>query len=132
MTTKELLALVAHLFATGYGSGHHDTVEGNYTDVFPCDLDTYFEDHDAVQEVFTALCAEVEAQNERIAQLERLGDLAELELQAKDRYIAQQDATIARMREALEACIDYGSMTDDGWVTDKARAALNQENANGT
>jgi len=47
-------------------------------------------------------------------------------------HIAQQDATIARMREALEACIDYGSMTDDGWVTDKARAALNQENANGT
>jgi hypothetical protein len=47
-------------------------------------------------------------------------------------HIAQQDATIARMRDALEACIDYGSMTDDGWVTDKARAALNQENANGT
>lgn len=42
-------------------------------------------------------------------------------------HIAQQDATIARMREALEACIDYGSMTDDGWVTDKARAALTQE-----
>ena len=41
-------------------------------------------------------------------------------------HIAQQDATIARMREALDACLDYGSMTDDGWVTDKARAALTQ------
>ena len=42
-------------------------------------------------------------------------------------HIAQQDATIARMLEALEACIDYGSMTGDEWVTDKARAALTQE-----
>lgn len=39
-------------------------------------------------------------------------------------HIAAQDAEIARLREALRACIDYGSMTDDGWVTDKARAAL--------
>lgn len=39
-------------------------------------------------------------------------------------HIAQQDATIARMRKALKTCLDYGNMTDDGWVTDKARAAL--------
>lgn len=26
--------------------------------------------------------------------------------------------------EALEACLDYGSMTGDDWVTDKARAAI--------
>jgi len=28
------------------------------------------------------------------------------------------------LREALQACINYGAMTGDEWVTEKARAAL--------
>jgi len=67
-----------------------------------------------------------------IRDVERREDSIAAHVEKLNEHIAQQDATIARMREALEACIDYGSMTDDGWVTDKARAALNQENANGT
>ena len=67
-----------------------------------------------------------------IRDVERREDSIAAHVEKLNERIAQQDATIARMREALEACIDYGSMTDDGWVTDKARAALNQENANGT
>ena len=29
-----------------------------------------------------------------------------------------------KLRDALKSCIEYGAMTGDDWVTDKARAAL--------
>ena len=31
------------LYAIAYSDGHHATVEGNYTDVLPCDWDIYFD-----------------------------------------------------------------------------------------
>ena len=36
------------------------------------------------------------------------------------RIAEQRDA----LRDALKSCIEYGAMTGDDWVTDKARAAL--------
>ena len=40
---RELLAvLLTRVFCDGYKSGHHDTVEGGYTDVFYVDRDTYW------------------------------------------------------------------------------------------
>ena len=32
------------IYNLGYHAGHHDTVEGNYTDIFPCDMKQYHED----------------------------------------------------------------------------------------
>ena len=32
------------LYAIAYHDGHNDTVEGRYTDVLSCDMDTYHED----------------------------------------------------------------------------------------
>lgn len=40
---REMLAvLLARVFCDAYKSGHHDTVEGGYTDVFYVDRDTYW------------------------------------------------------------------------------------------
>lgn len=36
---------------------------------------------------------------------------------------AAQDKS-AELLEALEACVNYGSMTGDDWVMEKARAAI--------
>jgi hypothetical protein len=33
-----------HIYNSGYKAGHNDTVEGYYTDVFTCDMDTYHAD----------------------------------------------------------------------------------------
>ena len=41
---KISLADLCHMYAAAYHAGHHDTVEGNYTDVYPCDMDTYHEE----------------------------------------------------------------------------------------
>lgn len=38
---KESLVIA---FTLGYGSGHHDTVEGIYVDVHPSDLTSYFKE----------------------------------------------------------------------------------------
>lgn len=61
MNTQDKLAdalrLIAHLYAVAYNRGHHDTVEGQYTDVLPVDLDTYFADEDDVVEAVAALTA---------------------------------------------------------------------------
>jgi hypothetical protein len=32
------------MYAVAYHEGHHDTVEAQYTDVFPVDMDTYHEE----------------------------------------------------------------------------------------
>lgn len=42
------------------------------------------------------------------------------ELERTERLEAQRDDLL----EALEACIDYGVMTGDEWVTDKALSAI--------
>lgn len=43
--SKELLTkLMTRLYASAYHDGHNDTVESRYTDVLPCDADTYHED----------------------------------------------------------------------------------------
>ena len=41
-TIAELKLLIVRAYTNGYGRGHNDTVESVYTDVFPCDQDTYF------------------------------------------------------------------------------------------
>jgi hypothetical protein len=45
--TPELLeaskALLVRLYNAGYKAGHHDTVEGQYTDIFEVDMDSYHE-----------------------------------------------------------------------------------------
>lgn len=35
---------IIHIYNSGYHAGHHDTVEGQYTDILSCDMDTYHED----------------------------------------------------------------------------------------
>jgi len=35
------LQAVIRLYNTGYHAGHEDTVESAYTDIQPCDMDTY-------------------------------------------------------------------------------------------
>ena len=40
----KLIKLFTHLFNCGYQSGHHDTVEGCYTDILESDIDTYQSD----------------------------------------------------------------------------------------
>lgn len=45
------LRALVRLFTNGYKSGHHDTVEGQFTDVYQSDLETYFEDQ--VREILT-------------------------------------------------------------------------------
>jgi hypothetical protein len=37
-------AYIVHLYNLGYKSGHHDTVEGQYIDLFGQDMDTYHSD----------------------------------------------------------------------------------------
>lgn len=40
----ELVAWATRLYNTAYHAGHHDTVEGCYTHVYPQDMDSYHED----------------------------------------------------------------------------------------
>ena len=35
---------LCRMYAVAYHEGHHDTVEAQYTDVFPVDMDTYHEE----------------------------------------------------------------------------------------
>lgn len=41
---KISMANLCYMYASAYHAGHHDTVEGRYTDVYPCDMDTYHEE----------------------------------------------------------------------------------------
>ena len=41
---EELNRLAIYLYNSGYHAGHEDTVEGGYTDVYPCDMHTYHDD----------------------------------------------------------------------------------------
>lgn len=38
------MRLFIHVYNSGYHAGHHDTVEGTYTDVLPVDMDNYHDD----------------------------------------------------------------------------------------
>ena len=40
----ELMKLAIHLYNSGYHAGHHDTVEGGYTDILTEDMDSYHEE----------------------------------------------------------------------------------------
>ncbi len=35
---------ITRLYNNGYKAGHHDTVEGQYTDIFECDMQDYHRD----------------------------------------------------------------------------------------
>ena len=41
---KLSLSTIIHIYNSGYHAGHHDTVEGQYVDIYPSDMDTYHED----------------------------------------------------------------------------------------
>jgi hypothetical protein len=41
---KAKQALDCRLYNSGYHAGHHDTVEGMYTDIYPVDMDSYHDD----------------------------------------------------------------------------------------
>lgn len=43
-TVVELVAWATRLYNTAYHAGHHGTVEGDYTHVYPQDMDSYHED----------------------------------------------------------------------------------------
>ena len=36
-----LKSATIYVYNSGYHAGHHDTVEGRYVDIHPCDMDTY-------------------------------------------------------------------------------------------
>ena len=55
LVIKPLLPLLTQIYNAGYGSGHHDTVEGCYTDVLPVDADIYQDD--IVEELIMDLLA---------------------------------------------------------------------------
>ena len=43
-TTEVSKAILVRLYNSGYKAGHHDTVEGQYTDIFEIDMDSYHKD----------------------------------------------------------------------------------------
>ncbi|AVX39076.1 hypothetical protein [Yersinia massiliensis] len=71
---RELVAekssLYVSLFNHGYGSGHHDTVEGNYTDIHRSDITTYHDDvvGELVEDLLRDMPATTQALNEIKAQ----------------------------------------------------------------
>ena len=55
--------LLIHVYNSGYHAGHEDTVEGGYTDIFQCDMDSYHDD--VVDELVSELLEhEYSARNE--------------------------------------------------------------------
>ncbi|MGE5000412.1 hypothetical protein AB8884_21840 [Yersinia enterocolitica] len=63
-------ALYVSLFNYGYGSGHHDTVEGQYTDIHRSDITTYHDDivGELVEDLLRDMPATTQALNEIKAQ----------------------------------------------------------------
>lgn len=47
---------VIRIYNKGYGSGHHDTVEGGFADIFPQDMESYHEEE--VEEILNEFKAE--------------------------------------------------------------------------
>ncbi|MGE4760372.1 hypothetical protein ACX1H4_14215 [Yersinia enterocolitica] len=63
-------SLYVSLFNYGYGSGHHDTVEGQYTDIHRSDITTYHDDvvGELVEDLLRDMPATTQALNEIKAQ----------------------------------------------------------------
>ncbi|HHB9522637.1 TPA: hypothetical protein ACOCPK_000022 [Yersinia enterocolitica] len=63
-------AIYVSLFNYGYGSGHHDTVEGQYTDIHRSDITTYHDDivGELVEDLLRDMPATTQALNEIKAQ----------------------------------------------------------------
>ncbi|MFA9207856.1 MAG: hypothetical protein ACEQSN_06235 [Yersinia sp. (in: enterobacteria)] len=63
-------SLYVSLFNHGYGSGHHDTVEGQYTDIHRSDITTYHDDvvGELVEDLLRDMPATTQALNEIKAQ----------------------------------------------------------------
>ena len=64
---------------------------------------------------------------EKDAEIERLKAYSVTRThQLLDGVIAEAalQAVNQQLREALQSCVDYGGMTDDGWVTEKATQAI--------
>lgn len=53
---RKLQAQIIRIYNSGYHAGHEDTVEGMYTDIYPCDMDTYHTEE--VQELLEDLKGE--------------------------------------------------------------------------
>lgn len=66
----EKSSLYVSLFNYGYGSGHHDTVEGQYTDIHRSDITTYHDDvvGELVEDLLRDMPATTQALNEIKAQ----------------------------------------------------------------
>ncbi|MDR5019807.1 hypothetical protein RF657_15580 [Yersinia rochesterensis] len=67
---SEKNTLYVSLFNHGYGSGHHDTVEGQYTDIHRSDITTYHDDivGELVEDLLRDMPATTQALNEIKAQ----------------------------------------------------------------
>ncbi|HHA0036604.1 TPA: hypothetical protein ACOEXB_003340 [Yersinia enterocolitica] len=67
---SERNTLYVSLFNHGYGSGHHDTVEGHYTDIHRSDITTYHDDvvGELVEDLLRDMPATTQALNEIKAQ----------------------------------------------------------------
>ncbi|WP_338659026.1 hypothetical protein [Yersinia intermedia] len=75
---SERNTLYVSLFNHGYGSGHHDTVEGHYTDIHRSDITTYHDDvvGELVEDLLRDMPATTQAINEIKAQgVEEYGNL---------------------------------------------------------
>lgn len=102
-----LLTLLTEVYTSGYKSGHHDTVEANYTDVFHQDRKTYFLDN--VTELVTIDDPEKTSEFEAI--LNNNGDCTPLK-DTLDEVIAcleaaEYDGLIERIRiNDVDAAID--------------------------
>ncbi|HGP4154527.1 TPA: hypothetical protein ACLMQJ_002742 [Yersinia enterocolitica] len=66
----EKSSLYVSLFNYGYGSGHHDTVEGQYTDIHRSDITTYHDDvvGELVEDLLRDMPVTTQALNEIKAQ----------------------------------------------------------------
>ncbi|EPN8209904.1 hypothetical protein ACT3PL_004742, partial [Yersinia enterocolitica] len=82
----EKSSLYVSLFNYGYGSGHHDTVEGQYTDIHRSDITTYHDDvvGELVEDLLRDMPVTTQALNEIKAQ--GVDELSEWSLKANDGF----------------------------------------------
>ena len=102
MTTKELLALVADLAAA---DAAYDAQPDSNTELRAARAFAAVEN--AAYQALPALCAEVEAQAIRIAQQDDALEREQGVREDAQRQLAEMEATIARMREALAKIAEY-------------------------
>ncbi|HEN3491680.1 hypothetical protein [Yersinia enterocolitica] len=82
----EKSSLYISLFNHGYGSGHHHTVEGYYTDIHRSDITTYHDDivGELVEDLLRDMPVTTQALNEIKAQ--GVDELSEWSLKANDGF----------------------------------------------